>query len=69
MFNGSYHKQVDGVAIGSPLGPTLANAFMCYEQKWLDDCPIELKPTYYRRYVDDIFVMFSHPEHLEKFFH
>ena len=52
------------------VGPTLANAFMCfYEQKWLDDCPIEFKPTYYRRYVDDIFVMFSHPEHLEKFFH
>ena len=43
---------------------------MCfYEQKWLDDCPIELKPPYYRRYVDDIFVMFSHPEDLEKFFH
>ena len=24
-FNGSYYKQVDGVAKGSPLGPTLAN--------------------------------------------
>ena len=50
MFNGSYYKQIDGVAMGSPLGPTLANAFMCfYEQKWLDDCPIEFKPIYYRR--------------------
>ena len=28
MFNGSYYKQVDGVAMGSPLGPTLANTFM-----------------------------------------
>ena len=69
MFNGSYYKQVDGVAMGSPLGPTLANAFMCYhEQKWLEECPLEFKPTYYRRYVDDIFVMFSKPEHLDRFF-
>ena len=31
------YKQVDGVAMGSPLGPTLANAFLCcYEKEWLD---------------------------------
>ena len=26
-FNGNYYKQLDGVAMGSPLGPVLANAF------------------------------------------
>ena len=26
-FNGNYYKQLDGVAIGSPFGPALANAF------------------------------------------
>ena len=25
MFNNKYYKQVDGVAMGSPLGPALAN--------------------------------------------
>ena len=25
MFNSKYYKQVDGVAMGSPLGPALAN--------------------------------------------
>ena len=25
MFNDVYYKQVDGIAMGSPLGPTLAN--------------------------------------------
>ena len=31
-FNFDYllYKQVDGVAMGSPLGPTLANAFLCH---------------------------------------
>ena len=27
IFNGKLYKQVDGVAMGSPLGPTLAKCF------------------------------------------
>ena len=38
-----------------------------YEQIWLNDCPDEFKPVYYKRYVDDIFVLFRSPHHLEKF--
>ena len=54
--------------MGSPLGPTLANAFLCfYEKKWLEKCPPEFKPVFYRRYVDDIFVLFKSTDHLEKF--
>ena len=34
------------VAIGSPLGPTLANIFVCYYKViWLDYCPPESKPV------------------------
>ena len=29
MFNSKYYKQVDGVPMISPLGPALANIFMC----------------------------------------
>ena len=37
IFDNIIYKQIDGVAMGSPLGPTLANAFLChYEQLWLD---------------------------------
>ena len=28
MFNNKYYKQVDGVAMGSPLGPALPNIFI-----------------------------------------
>ena len=52
----------------SPLGPTLANAFLYFhEQIWLNECPDESKREYYRRYVDDIFVLFRSPDDLENF--
>ena len=67
-FEGKIYKQIDGVTLEYPLRPTLANAFLCFhEQIWLNECPDEFKPAYYRRYVDDIFVLFRSPDHLEKF--
>ena len=68
MFNNKYYKQVDGVAMGYPLGSALANTFMCsFESKWLSDCPNYFKPVFYRRYINDIFVLFSSPDHADKF--
>ena len=68
LFNDVLYKQKDGVAMGSPLGPTMANVFLSfYEMKWLEQCPNEFKPVFYRRYVDDIFVLFKSAEHLSKF--
>ena len=68
LFDYLLYKQIDGVAMGSPLGPTLANAFLChYEKEWLDKCPSYFKPIVYKRYVDDIFVLFSSQEHLQLF--
>ena len=61
-------EQIDGVAMGSPLGPALANAFLCYhEGKWIESCPSEFRPVVYKRYVDDIFLLFRHSSHLSKF--
>ena len=63
-----FYTQVDGVAMGSPLGSSLANAFFCHhETKWLNDCPKKFKPVFYKRYVDDIFVLFKRPEHVKPF--
>ena len=48
MFNTKYYKQVDGVAMGSPMNPALANIFMCsFQSKWVRDCPNDLNPVFY----------------------
>ena len=54
--------------MGSCLGPTLANTFLCHHEKtWLNKCPSEFKPLVYRRYVADIFVLFKSKDHLKLF--
>ena len=68
IFNGLLYKQIDGVAMGSPLGPSLANAFLSYHEKsWLNNCPQEFKPVFYQHYVDDIFILFKSNDHLKSF--
>ena len=68
LFQGKYFKQIDGLGMGLPLSPTLANIFLCHnEEKWLDSCPLLYKPVFYRRYMDDCFLLFrkkSHCKHL-----
>ena len=54
--------------MGSPLGHTVANAFLVhFEKNWLQNYPSDFKPHYYRRYADDIFVLFTSPKYLEAF--
>ena len=33
IFNNILYKQIDGVSMGLPLGPNLANAFLCHYKK------------------------------------
>ena len=66
LYDGEY-QQVYVVAMGSPLGPTLANIFLChYEDIWLRNCSLECKPSYYKRYVEDIFVFLSRKSKLSR---
>ena len=68
LFDGEYYKQIDGVAMGSPLGPTFANILLSYrEQIWLINCPCEFKPVIDKRYVDDTSLLFRSKDHIEKF--
>ena len=64
MFSKKLYKQIDGVTVEFPLGPALDNIFL--RNKWLKDCPHDLKPVFYRCCVDDIFVLFSSLHHTEK---
>ena len=63
IFDNIFYSQKDGVSMGSPLGPTLANTVLCYyEKQWLHECLPD-----YKRYVDDIVVLFENNDQIEKF--
>ena len=53
QFDAKLYEQIDGVAMGSPLGPLMANAFLCsFQEKLNQDNTL---PEVYRRYVDGTF--------------
>ena len=63
-FNGNYYKQLDSVVMEYPLGPALANVFLCHpERKRLSKCPGAYSPSFYKGYVDDIFVLLKSENH------
>ena len=38
LFDNKFYDQIDGVTMGSPLGPVLANLFMSYHEKqWIEE--------------------------------
>ena len=68
LFNGKFYDQIDGVAMGSPLAPVLANLFMGHNEKlWLENFQ-GTPPSYYKRYADDIFSVFDNTFEANEFF-
>ena len=68
LFNNKLVSQVDGLGMGLPLGPTFANIFLSFHEKsWLEHCPSDFKPVYFRRYVDDCFILFSNRAQIPEF--
>ena len=66
IFDGQHYDQIDGVAVGSPLGPVLANIFMCcFEEKWLMNS--RFCPSLWFRYVDDTFTMLNNKDNANEF--
>ena len=54
QFNGNYFDQIDGVAMGSPLGPFFANVFMSnFEREHMSELR-KLGVKRWSRYVDDV---------------
>ena len=66
IFDGQYYDQIDGVAMGSPLCPVLANIFMChFEDSWLTNN--QFRPSIWFRYVDDTFSLFDSKDTASRF--
>ena len=61
-FGGQYYDQIDGVSMGSPLGPLFANVFMDdYERKHF--CGLQTRGVKtWHRFVDDTFVVLGNKE-------
>ena len=56
LFDMEFYSQINGLAMGSLLGSTLVNVFLCHhKKKWLNDCPNNFKPISIR----DSFMTFS----------
>ena len=57
-FQNEYYLQQDGVAMGSPLAPIMADVFMTKIETKLNRFSVN-KPVLWLRYVDDIFCLFN----------
>ena len=58
-FNNKSYIQLQGTAMGTKLAPAYANIFMNkLEQTILSSTPFN--PIYYKRYIDDIFILWPH---------
>lgn len=66
-FNEKFYIQVDGVSMGSPLGPTFADFYMSRLENNILKNNNVCNPTLYIRYVDDILTIFNERQHINKF--
>ena len=58
------YRQEEGLAMGSPLSPVLANLYMEY----FEEMPLgstSLEPSMWLRYVDDTFILWPHQEDVQ----
>jgi len=80
LFNGQLYKQIDGIAMGSPLAPVLADIFMNHlieghvksrtsdwENMVVSDGLCDYAAKLFCRYVDDILACFNNQAEADRF--
>ena len=59
-FEDKYYKQVMGTAMGTPMAPSAACLFMGWlEDNLLTTSPVPVSSSYWKRYIDDIFLLWT----------
>ena len=67
-FDQKLYKQHTGAELGTRLGPTLANVFLCYYEKiWIQKCTFEFKTAIYKKYDDNASLLFRLEHQIKKF--
>ena len=59
MFSDRLYKQMDGVTMGHPLAPTLANFFLGHLKEKTFAQNSSTAPKLYLRYIDDVYAIFD----------
>jgi hypothetical protein len=59
LFDGKLYDQIDGVSMGSPLAPLLAEIFLQDFEKKNSSTFTSMGIMYYKRYVDDTFALIN----------
>ena len=69
LFNDQHYLQTQGTTMGTRMAPSYANIFMAaLEKRMLHNSPQNLQPLTWLRFIDDIFMLWTHgPQNLTHF--
>ena len=62
-FDGHIFRQIHGTAMGTPMAPAIANLFMGWvEERLLPSAPYHISTDLWRRFIDDVIMLWTHGE-------
>jgi len=67
--SGNLYVQSEGCSMGSALGPTFSEFYMCHLENYVFDNAPDLKPLVYARYVDDCFLLVNDVKQIDHIRH
>ena len=62
-FEDKFYRQTCGMAMGSPMAPSIANLFMAWlEERMLNSSPVPVRDELWKRFIDDILLLWTGSE-------